>query len=75
MALMVSAKLFCLLGILMILAPRALYAGHHGAAIDLADQHLAGLLMITACPLTYLALATFLAARWIGTGPVRIKAR
>jgi putative membrane protein len=34
------------------------------APIDLADQQLAGLLMITACPLTYLLAAIVLIYRW-----------
>ena len=59
-ALLLTGKLVCLLAALLVFAPRALYgAGHaHGpliAALD--DQHLAGLLMIAACPLSYLVAA------------------
>ena len=31
----------------------------------LADQQLAGLLMITACPLTYVTAGVIIAARWV----------
>lgn len=66
LALLVSAKLFCLLGILLTLSPRALYAaGHHGDPPSLADQQLAGLLMLTACPLSYLCVATLIATGWV----------
>lgn len=63
-ALVVTGKLYCLLAILLVFAPRMLYgAGHHGV-VTLADQQLAGLLMITACPLTYVLAAVVLVARW-----------
>jgi putative membrane protein len=67
LALLVTSKLFCLLGVLLVFAPRPLFAtlGHHGS-IDLADQQLAGLLMIVACPLTYLLAGVICAARWFG---------
>jgi putative membrane protein len=70
-ALLVTGKLFCLLGVLLVFAPRALYAldlaGHmHGAAgSPLEDQQLAGLLMIVACPLTYVLAGVVIAARWV----------
>jgi putative membrane protein len=66
-ALLVTSKLFCLLGVLFIFAPRVLSAGapHHQAAHLLADQQLAGLLMIVACPLTYLLAGIVCAARWL----------
>jgi putative membrane protein len=60
LALLVCGKPACLLGVLLIFAPRLLLAargsvhamhhmpGDHVAA--LADQHLAGLLMVAACP-------------------------
>lgn len=59
-ALLVTGKIVCLGGALLIFAPATL---HHG--IDLADQQLAGLLMVTACPLSYLASALVLAVRAI----------
>lgn len=67
LALLVTGKLFCLLGVLLVFAPRTLYAGlapgHAGA---LADQQLAGLLMLIACPATYVAAGIVVAARWLG---------
>ena len=67
LALLVTGKLFCLLGVLLVFAPRVLYAGlaprHAGA---LADQQLAGLLMLIACPATYVAAGVVVAARWLG---------
>lgn len=58
-ALLLTGKLVCLLAALLVFAPRALYGGHHGASLD--DQHLAALLMITACPLSYLIAAIVIA--------------
>lgn len=63
LALLVTGKLFCLLGVLLVFAPRVLYAGHAGG---LADQQLAGLLMLIACPATYVAAGVVVAARWLG---------
>jgi putative membrane protein len=55
-ALLVTGKLFCLLGMLLVLARRPLL--HGGAAVfDLREQQLAGLLMLAACPLTYVGVA------------------
>lgn len=78
--LLVTGKLACLLGSLLIFAPRPLYAasaGHlhhwgHAAAATLADQQLAGLLMIVACPLSYLVAGVAIAAlimRELGHAP------
>lgn len=69
--LLVTSKLFCLLGVLLVFAGRDLYelAGHAhgvGAEAGLADQQLAGLLMIIACPLSYLSVGVFFASRWVG---------
>jgi putative membrane protein len=69
LALIVSGKFACLLGVLLIFAPRVLFephAAHVGQAAHsalMADQHLAGLLMIAACPLSYVLTAVILAAR------------
>ncbi|KRQ99485.1 cytochrome c oxidase assembly protein [Bradyrhizobium valentinum] len=74
-ALLLTGKLACLLAALLIFAPRSLYesAGHlvHAAehlpafrALD--DQHMAGLLMITACPLSYLVAALIITVQLIG---------
>ncbi len=64
-ALLVTGKLACLLAALLVFAPRLLYAGTHAhhATITLSDQQLAGLLMITACPLSYVLAGIVLAAR------------
>lgn len=62
-ALLVTGKLFCLLGVLLVFAPRPLYGGTAHAA--LADQQLAGLLMLTACPATYIVAGIVLAERWL----------
>jgi putative membrane protein len=58
LGLLLTGKLACLLGALLIFSPRLLYAG---AALD--DQQLAGLLMITACPASYLVTGVVIAAR------------
>lgn len=71
-ALMLTGKFACLLGALLIFAPRDLY-GLPGLVLalcatgpsTLADQQLAGLLMITACPLSYLGAGVMLAARML----------
>jgi putative membrane protein len=72
LALLVSGKLACLLGALLIFAPRLLFdadASAHGTHAmpfghaTLADQHLAGLVMIAACPLSYVLTAIVLAAQ------------
>lgn len=55
-ALLVTGKLFCLLGVLLVFARRPLLS-MDGALIALDEQQLAGLLMLGACPLTYLGAA------------------
>jgi putative membrane protein len=52
-ALLITAKLFCLLGALMVF----------GGATD--DAQTAGLLMLVACPITYLFAAGVIARRWL----------
>ena len=73
-ALLLTGKLFCLLGVLLVFAPRALYpalTATHGRGASslvgpaLADQQLAGLLMVVACPLSYVLAGTIIAARWV----------
>ena len=54
-ALAVTGKIICLIAALYVFAPRALYGGALETA--LADQQLAGLFMLAACPLTYLGAA------------------
>jgi len=75
-ALLVTGKLVCLLGAILVFAPRLLFevAGHMPGESPremslgdaLADQQLAGLLMITACPLSYVLAAVILAAQALG---------
>lgn len=69
-ALLLSGKLFCLLGALFVFSRSALYSvpetliASPDAAI--AHQQLAGLLMLAICPLTYGGAAIALAVRWFG---------
>jgi putative membrane protein len=69
LALLISGKLACLLGVLLIFAPRPLFASGHAVHLAdealLADQHLAGLLMIAACPLSYVLTAVVLAVHTV----------
>jgi putative membrane protein len=73
LALLITAKLFCLLGVLLVFAPRAIYPTlqvgmkQHDMpfATAMADQQLAGLLMLIACPLTYLVAGVATTTRWI----------
>jgi putative membrane protein len=79
-ALLVSGKLACLLGALLTFSPRLIYGMHHHAAgaseaAAVSDQHLAGLLMIVACPLSFVLTAIVLTAQALGdasppTGPL-----
>lgn len=73
LALLVTSKLFCLLGVLLVFAPRSLYpalaagqahGGMHSTASVLGDQQFAGLLMLVACPATYVLAGIVIAARW-----------
>jgi putative membrane protein len=74
LALLVTSKFYCLLAVLFVFAPRALYgelAGHHTSigvpalTVSLADQQLAGLIMLAACPATYIVAGIAVAARWL----------
>lgn len=67
-ALLVTGKLACLIGALMVFANRPLYASSElclSLHTSLEDQRLAGLLMLTACPLSYLVAAAIVAAQLI----------
>jgi putative membrane protein len=68
-ALLLTGKLFCLLGAILVFAPRSLYPAfsHHGVSTgaSLADQQLAGLIMIVSCPLTFVLAGIVLAYRWL----------
>lgn len=63
-ALLITGKLFCLMAVVLVFSPRVLYAAH-ADAISLADQQLAGLVMVVVCPLAYVASAVFLTVRWL----------
>ena len=66
LALLVTGKLACLLGALLVFAPRPIYSsGHHG--LDLADQQMAGLLMLAACPLSYVLAGIVIAVQRLFT--------
>jgi len=67
--LLLTGKFACLLGVLLIFAPRLLYdfpAHAPGALPALADQQLAGLLMAAACPLSYLVAGVIVVIQMIG---------
>lgn len=68
-ALLATSKLFCLLGVLLTFAKRPLYpeTAHHSVAVldPLADQQLAGLMMLVACPASYLVAAVVVASCWL----------
>lgn len=74
LALLTTGKLFCLLGVLLVFAPRLLYPGLGPAdetiiglaSAGLQDQQLAGLMMLVACPISYLVAAVVISARWLG---------
>lgn len=71
LALLLTGKLFCLFAALLVFAPRLLYMGldhahhAHGGASGLADQQLAGLIMLAICPLAYVTSGVVIAARWL----------
>jgi putative membrane protein len=64
-ALLATGKLACLLGALLIFARRPLFvhATIHVDAHSLDDQQLAGLLMVVACPLSYVLVGVVLSAQ------------
>ncbi|MCP1209333.1 cytochrome c oxidase assembly protein [Devosia subaequoris] len=68
LALLITGKLFCLLGALLVFAPNLLFSGAHRFAShatgSLADQHMAGMIMLVACPLSYVTAGIVLASRW-----------
>jgi putative membrane protein len=73
-ALLITGKLFCLLGVLLTFAPRPIYwqvaFDPSGLATTmtepvLADQQLAGLLMLAACPVVYVGAAIIVVRRWL----------
>jgi putative membrane protein len=71
-ALLLTGKLACLLGGLLIFAPRELYglaslafAICRTGPSTLADQQLAGLMMIAACPLSYVVAGLVMATQML----------
>ena len=71
-ALLVTGKLACLLGGLLIFAPRDIYNLPAFISVlcaagpsTLADQQLAGLIMIVACPLSYVVAGIVFAAQML----------
>jgi putative membrane protein len=82
LALLLSGKLACLIGALLVFSPRLLYASlcyGQNADLDavtaLADQHLAGLLMLAACPLSYILAAIVLTSQEIANLPTLSQVR
>jgi putative membrane protein len=70
LALLITSKLYCLLGVLLVFAPALLYPNEnpgylHAHSGSISDQQLAGLLMIAACPLVYVSTGIIMAARWL----------
>lgn len=73
LALLITGKMFCLLGALLVFSPRSVYAADiweicapgTTAAQRFADQQFAGLLMLTACPLSYVLAGITIAALWL----------
>ena len=73
LALLTTGKLFCLLGVLLVFAPRLLYpslafgdeATIGFASAGLQDQQLAGLMMLVACPISYLVAAVVISVQWL----------
>lgn len=71
--LLLTGKLSCLLAALLVFAPRVLYdipihvsaVSHNWTLASLEDQQLAGLLMIIACPLSYVVAGVIFAAQSI----------
>lgn len=64
-ALLVTGKLACLLAGLLVFSTRSIFH-HHATAAALDDQQLAGLLMIVACPASYVLAGVIMAIRFVG---------
>ena len=65
LALLISGKLACLLGALLVFSPRLLLPMPAFGESAISDQHLAGLIMLAACPLSYILAAIVLTAQEI----------
>ena len=68
-ALLLTGKIVCLMAALMVFAPRLLFHGGEATApahmAMFRDQQLAGLIMLVACPLTYIGASVYMVARWL----------
>ena len=62
--LLLTGKIFCLIAAILVFAPRLLYTDMPPLAAAMTDQQLAGLIMLTACPLTYVGASIIILARW-----------
>jgi putative membrane protein len=67
--LLLTGKFACLLGVLLTFSPRLLHEAHGAHVTTISDQQLAGLLMVTACPLSYLVAGVVLAAQLVASPP------
>jgi putative membrane protein len=72
LALLVTSKLYCLLGALLIFAPEAVYSGvdsihphQTSPRSEVSDQQLAGLLMLLGCALAYVCAGIVMAVQWL----------
>jgi putative membrane protein len=68
-ALLITAKVFCLLGAVFVFTRRPLYATHDKSETwgitAIEDQQLAGLVMVSACALVYVAAAITMFTNWL----------
>ncbi len=71
-ALILTGKIVCLVAALLVFAPRLLYVEMVASP---ADQQLAGLIMLVACPATYIGAATVIVARWLFASSARAEPR
>jgi putative membrane protein len=70
-ALLITAKIYCMLGAALVFSRRPLYPQFGDpdgwGLTHLEDQQLAGLIMVSSCALIYVAAAILLFARWLFT--------
>lgn len=62
--LLLTGKIVCLVAAILVFAPRLLYAEMATGTAAMADQQLAGLIMLTVCPLTYVGASIAVTAHW-----------
>ena len=68
LTLLITGKVFCLLGAVFVFTRRPLYPIHGDLGLSMSsieDQQLAGLVMVSACALTYVAAAIALFVHWM----------